>query len=504
MLGRSFRWRDLPLSAKGLIVTAIPMAPLLLTTVLFAVAHSREEAAENDVIRTLRIRSDVEQVLATLLGAEGNIRGYLLVGDRAFLESYDHRVQQLPVAFERISTLMRDVQQKTRLAALQQGVDQQLATYSKLLGDRAAVPVVDATDMRRSKLRMDALHALASEIVAKGDELLAARQARAAVAVRTTFLLVFGGAFLGLVGGVVAALLFSRGIAQRIERVRQNAELLGSARPLLPSPEGTDEVGQLGNRVESAARMLAERDQALVHRLREVTAAHEELESFSYSVSHDLRAPLRHIVGFAALLSNHAAVNWDDQSRRYVRIISEAATRMGCLVDDLLSFSRMGRKEMLRDQVDLSEVVPDIVRQLHHEESQRRVIWKIGDLPMVSGDQAMLRLAIANLIENAYKFSVDRDPAQIEIGTAPPVNGECVIYVKDNGAGFDMTYASKLFEVFQRLHSPEQFEGTGIGLANVRRIIERHGGRTWAEGRVNEGATFFLALPRNGERSVPA
>lgn len=259
--------------------------------------------------------------------------------------------------------------------------------------------------------------------------------------------------------------------------------------------ERRDEIGRLG----AAFNTMADRVQA-DHELLEQRVAERtrELEGFSHSVSHDLRAPLRHIVGFAALLEKHAAQRLDDQGRRYLGTIAEAARQMGRLVDDLLGFSRMARADMIQANVDLRELVREVVREVERESPGRKIAWTIRDLPVVVGDRAMLRVAFTNLIQNAHKYTSKRDVAEIEIGMAARSEGQHVVYVKDNGAGFDMTYASKLFGVFQRLHSVEEFEGTGIGLANVRRIIERHGGRTWAEGTVDGGATFFVTLPAGG------
>ncbi|HEY0873199.1 MAG TPA: ATP-binding protein [Vicinamibacterales bacterium] len=241
-------------------------------------------------------------------------------------------------------------------------------------------------------------------------------------------------------------------------------------------------------------------EQALQRQAADLAAANNELEAFSYSVSHDLRAPLRHIAGFAALLDKHAAAGLDEQGRRYLTTISSAAAQMGRLVDDLLQFSRMGRTDMHRGTVDLTSTVRQTIAELASESPDRKVEWTVRPLPEVVGDAAMLRLAISNLVQNAYKYTRHRDVARIEIGPAQPGNGEHVIYVKDNGAGFDMAFADKLFGVFQRLHRSDEFEGTGIGLANVRRIIHRHGGRTWAEGAVDHGATFYFSLPAEDQR----
>jgi light-regulated signal transduction histidine kinase (bacteriophytochrome) len=221
-----------------------------------------------------------------------------------------------------------------------------------------------------------------------------------------------------------------------------------------------------------------------------------ELEAFSYSVSHDLRAPLRHIDGFADMLRKHMGDGLDDKGRRFLTTISDAAKRMGTLIDDLLLFSRMGRAEMKLTMVDLDQVLDDALKDLHIGAEQRTVEFQRSPLPTAFGDRALLRQVFVNLLSNALKYSRTRERALIEIGPATAEADEVAVYVRDNGVGFDMTYATRLFRVFQRLHRTNEFEGTGIGLANVRRIISRHGGGVWADSKVGEGATFYFSLPR--------
>ncbi|WP_020471125.1 ATP-binding protein [Zavarzinella formosa] len=227
----------------------------------------------------------------------------------------------------------------------------------------------------------------------------------------------------------------------------------------------------------------------------ELTRSNSELESFSYSVSHDLRAPLRHVVGYAEMLKDSVSDRLTETDQRYIRTIIESSEFAGMLVDKLLAFSRMGRMEVVRTKVDLNKLVEEIRRQLIAPDSERRITWKIEPLPPVRGDQTMLRMAMQNLMENAVKYSRDREEAIIEI-TGHEEGKETIIAVRDNGIGFDMRYVDKLFGIFQRLHRVEEYEGTGIGLANVRRVISRHGGRTWAEAIVGQGAVFYFSLPR--------
>ncbi|MGA9776878.1 MAG: PAS domain S-box protein [Verrucomicrobiia bacterium] len=257
--------------------------------------------------------------------------------------------------------------------------------------------------------------------------------------------------------------------------------------------------------IYAAGRDITERKRAqaqitqlnadLQNRATQLEAANKELEAFSYSVSHDLRAPLRHIDGFVKLLHKQADEKLDARGRRYLDIIADSARQMGMLIDDLLIFSRMSRTELRHARVSLDALVHEAIHGLQVELNDRSIHWKISPLPEVEADPAMLRQVWVNLIANAVKYSRPRNPAEIEIGCHAD-NGELVFFVRDNGVGFDMQYVHKLFGVFQRLHRAEEFEGTGIGLANVRRIVHRHGGRTWAEGKIGGGATFFFSLPK--------
>jgi len=249
-------------------------------------------------------------------------------------------------------------------------------------------------------------------------------------------------------------------------------------------------------------RKRAERDirtlnEDLEKRTNELQVSNQELEAFAYSVSHDLRAPLRHMVGYTELLQKNAPPSLDEKNRRYMTMILESAKRMGNLIDDLLAFSRIGRAETRKTIVSLEQLVKEAVHEVQPEADGRNIAWTIGTLPELYGDRSMLKIALVNLISNAAKFTRMRPQAEIEIGSADGKDNETVVFIRDNGVGFDMKYARKLFGVFQRLHQTEAFEGTGIGLATVQRIIHRHGGRVWAEGLVGTGATFYFSVPQS-------
>jgi signal transduction histidine kinase len=239
-------------------------------------------------------------------------------------------------------------------------------------------------------------------------------------------------------------------------------------------------------------------NESLEYQVKQLEAVNQELEAFSYSVSHDLRAPLRHLSGFADLLQREPLDQCGENAKKYVQYISEASSHAGKLVDDLLSFARMGRAEMRRSRVNMPALVRMVIRELEPDMADRSVDWKIGELPTIIADPAMMALVVKNLLSNALKYTATRPEAIIEIDSTRKAT-ETTFRVRDNGIGFDMQYIDKLFKVFQRLHRSEDFAGSGIGLAHVQRILRRHGGRAWAEGVPGEGATFYFSLPNEAE-----
>jgi PAS domain S-box-containing protein len=281
----------------------------------------------------------------------------------------------------------------------------------------------------------------------------------------------------------------------------------GSRLPILTAAAAFDEEGTSGiglvvdiseqKRAEAELRRLnLQLEDHVRRRTADLEAANAELESFSYSVSHDLRAPLRHISGFSELLREQLREG-DDETRHFLDRIQQASADMSVLIDDLLQFSRVGRAEMHVERVDMAALVDDVLEVQRSDLDGRRVDVSVGDLPAVMGDRVLLRQVWANLLDNAFKYTRLRDPASVEVGSRED-GGETVYWVRDDGVGFDMLYVDRLFRVFERLHRTEEFEGTGIGLANVGRIVGRHGGRCGAEAVQGEGATFWFSLPRAG------
>lgn len=354
------------------------------------------------------------------------------------------------------------------------------------------------------------------DLYSRASALAAGASRRAARSQRVTLLLTFV-----MIGSVLAlsignGLLTYRLLDRRITRLREGTSHLAAGdlahRIAL---DDDDELAELGRAfdtmaaelqraqasLESQAVKVAALNEELNRQVMQLEAANKELEAFSYSVSHDLRAPLRHVQGYVDMLAREAAGHVTDKGQRYMKTIADASREMGVLIDDLLAFSRMGRTEMCEASVDLDALVQDTLRDLETSTRERTIVWTIPPLPSVQADAAMLNLALVNLLGNAVKFTRPRDPARIEIGTAGTEDGRIILFVRDNGVGFDPQYTHKLFGVFQRLHRADEFEGTGIGLANVRRIIARHGGRTWAEGSLDRGAAFYFTLEPSKKRT---
>jgi signal transduction histidine kinase len=415
------------------------------------VKNSRLDTASHELIQLI---GSIEEAL---IAAESGHRRYLVTGDESYLKAYRGLVEQMPEFSRYLQALAASSEQHERIAHLERLIKQQLDIETDAISRRAmngAEAVRHLALPGVAKRELDDIHRLIADLESSEQQATRARVLHSAGTTRSTIALLALGAVLQLV-------------------------LLGAVYFLIHH--------DITNRRRVAAELRCQSEL--------LQAANKELEAFSYSVSHDLRAPLRHIDGYAALLSKTAAESLNDKARRYLQTISDSAKQMGQLIDDLLVFSRMGRQEMLHSTVNLNQLIKTVIHDLRLDLQGTTISWTIASLPEVPGDPAMLRQVFMNLLSNAVKFTATRPKPQIEIGATRDTPGQITIFVRDNGVGFDMQYVNKLFGVFQRLHRNDEFEGTGIGLANVRRIIHRHGGRTWAEGAIDQGATFYLSLP---------
>jgi signal transduction histidine kinase len=490
-----WRWRDLPLRLKGIVLIALAILPLVVTAFFLYSVQRRVDQAERSVAQTLHVKSLLDRASTLVSDAELGARNYLVTRSPAAIAGVRTTSANLATVVAEISSLITDQSQRDRLrtfiAHAQGRTLTALIEYAQKSPAGAPLPIdlISRSNEAMVRLRGD----LAAMQTAE-DALLVARGGEARRA-RTRELLTVALGTTGFAAGVAVSLFFMGTLAGRIGAATANARRLAAGEPLLPMAVSRDEVGSLAEALTRTFGLLQSRDLELRRRVDDLAAANAELEAFSYSVSHDLRAPLRHIAGFAALLEKRAADRLDEDSARYLQTIAGAAARMGRLVDDLLAFSRMGRTDMLCKEVNLDDVIRDLVAEATEQSAGRRIHWSTHSLPLVKGDRTMLRVALSNLLSNAVKYTATRPLAEIEIGAQRSTNGERVVYVRDNGVGFDMAYAHKLFGVFQRLHGSDEFEGTGIGLANVRRIVQRHGGRTWAEAELGKGATFYVSLP---------
>jgi signal transduction histidine kinase len=323
------------------------------------------------------------------------------------------------------------------------------------------------------------------------------------------YLSIVGAVFLvSLITAVLMSVRIRRSVADPIVRLAETAQTVSRQRNYslrVPATSNLDELSSLITTFNDMLEQIEARDDALQEahnslewrvqeRTAQLNAVNEELEAFSYSVSHDLRAPLRHMSAFSQLLTEEYGESLHADARHYLDRIQESAKRMGQLVDDLLKMGQISRRALSSVKTDLNSLLNEVVKDLQLECAQRNIRWQIGELPSVECDPGLMKQVFMNLVSNAVKYSRRRESALIEVGLTIEEDGTPVIFIRDNGAGFDQRYADKLFGVFQRLHRADEFEGTGVGLATVQRIIKRHGGKIWALGELDKGSTFFFTL----------
>lgn len=457
---------NLSFEAKLKIGFCLVSALLLLVILIFLDTSNDFREARNQIAHTHEVIAALKAMSATMTGGQSSTRGYVLTGDRSYLEMYESARTNAVKQVEEIKALTADNPfYRERIDRLQRLVVEDLDYRESLIRAREAgsIEYQDAPPSAGGEgNQFNRLQALLADMEREERRLLHLRELEQEKTNDSA-----GG--LMVILSLLISSLFIAGY-RLIHRYVEEREAWRS-------------------KVEELNVMLVQRASALEH-------SNKELEAFSYTVSHDLRAPLRHITGFCTLLAKHQGDALDELGKRYLATISSATTRLGVLIDDLLVFARMGRAEMRPQRVVLEPLIRDVLTDFQRDLSNRNITLRNDELPAVQGDVTMLRQVFVNLLDNAIKYTRPRDPAVIEIGCDGMTDTEAVLFVRDNGVGFDMRYVNKLFGIFQRLHRVEEFEGTGIGLASVRRIIVRHGGKTWAEGKPGEGTTIFFTLPR--------
>ena len=427
---------------------------------------------------------------AALLMAQSNLRAYVLTGKIAFRSACDLAERNVPPQIAALSQLVGDNgEQLARVRRMTSAAGEFLrfqntnARYVDRDQRDAAVALIGTESGNRL---MQQFLVPMNEFLSEEERLATSRHARAANSNSVATVVVAAGLLLNvlLAGGLAA--VFTTGINRRLRVLMAIAERLAADRELLPALSAGDEIADLD-------RVFREMAATITDTADHLHQANREMESFSYSVSHDLRAPLRAIDGFSRILAEEYGEHLDEEANRLLGVIRKNTVRMAQLIDDLLAFSRLSRQPIARADINMCDLAARAFAEISVAAGGRNVEFVLSEIPPARGDLAMMRQVLMNLLSNAVKFTSLRPNARIEVGSEL-TNGEVAYFVKDNGVGFDMRYLHKLFGVFQRLHASDQFEGTGVGLAIVQRVIHRHGGRVWAESTQGEGATFHFTV----------
>jgi signal transduction histidine kinase len=453
-----------PVPSLALVGIVSTLLALTLTTVisLSSMRDFKQRAAI--VVVTNDVMNRIDDISALMTDAQSAVRGYVISGNETFLVPYRAAIDALPLQLAELNGLMDGKPEPLReLAALAALANESLAIGARVVQTRRsdAGGAMDLVTSGAGDEVQNRIRAQARRMIAAEQTLLAGREIAAAESASRASLLVALGALTGaLISGAAFLLL-------RVEnRKRRSADLA-----------------------------LAGANSALMQRACQLENTNKELESFSYSVSHDLRIPLRAVSGYARMFEEDYGDRVDSEGLRLLAVIRDNSKRMGDLIDDLLAFSRFGRQAMQQERIDMRSLVDSAIRLVRPDADDVAAQIEIGNLPRSVGDPALLQQVWVNLLSNAFKYSAMRAPPVIRIAGTDDAT-ETVYSIADNGVGFDMQYYGKLFGVFQRLHSADAFPGTGVGLAIAQRIVTRHGGRIWAEAVVDQGATFYFALPK--------
>ena len=474
------------------VITGFLVAALLTSFVGFLSWRSTRLAADDAdlVVHTYAVLGILDATVRHTADMETAARGFALTGEEPLLAPFENALPLIGSDLDTLRHLTADNRtQQERLDALEPQINAALAFSKRAVTQRrqtrAAPP---AGEFQQSKQLMDTVRATIQDMQAEETGLLDQRSGNAKAAkpwtkVITVIGAVFGLSFLGLAWFAINREI---GVSARAreEISALNAELeqrVDERTTALRSSER--EVHELNHELEKR----------VIQRTTQLEVANQELEAFTYSVSHDLRAPLRHISGFSKILVEEFGPSLSPEAQRYLQRIQESTTRMGVLVDDLLNLARLGRKQLRCQVTGLDSVVQEVISDLKPESDGRQVEWRVSSLPFVECDPSLIKQVFQNLLSNALKYTRPRASTVIEVNQTN-ADGQAVVFVRDNGVGFSMKYADKLFGAFQRLHRSEDFEGTGVGLATVQRIIQKHGGRVWVEAELDKGATFYFTI----------
>jgi len=492
----ALHWSKLTLRTKGLIVVALPVLPLAVFWSLTALTLINRRAPGTGINRNFAVQMNLPRVFSALLDADAGARDHVLTDHPAALARYEGAIGAVPSALGLLdSAIIDDAELQQLLDVLHGSVDEELAVLRRVIDgpDGTGQPLTERAALDQSAANLDRLRELTVRMQARQTALATAQLKRAELAGTVLVWMLLVGSVACSVGGIAAAIMVARSVSRRINILSRNAYRLAHGDAVHSVPLGDDEIGTLDRRLREASHLLRRREAQLRARTGELEAANRELEAFSYSVSHDLRAPLRAIDGFTALVESDYADELDQGAKDALARVRNAAQRMGNLIDEMLNLSQLSRADLAREKLDLSSAAGAIIDDLARHHPGRCVEVHVEPGLVVNADANLVRMALENLLHNAWKYTSKTDQPRIEVGSSQ--NGSAAAFhVRDNGAGFDMKYAARMFDPFQRLHAARDFEGTGIGLAIVQRVIHRHGCKIWAEGEVNVGATFHFTL----------
>jgi signal transduction histidine kinase len=487
----------LSIARKGLLLVLVPLLFQVAFAGIVVIVERVHRADRERELQTREVIAASYQILGLMVDAETGMRGYVLTGNPVFLEPYLFANGAVPGQLQRLRRSISGPQ-TPQIAGLERAARVSLDfQHSNLVrmnsGDReGAIASISQLDGKR---RMDLFRAAMQRFIVAEERLATLADARSRAAQTRLYVALAVGTVFDALLALLLGFYFARSISARLAQVTENTLRVERLEPLAEVLTPGDEIALLDARLHAMAGKIVSTQSGL-------ESANRELNAFSYSISHDLRAPVRAVDGYARMLEEDYADGLGIEGGRFVATIRSEARRMGRLIDDLLAFAQLTRADVAVAEVDVGAVVREVVTDVSRQ-TPNAAEFRIGRLPAARGDRAMLRQVLVNFISNAVKFSRREEKPAIEIG-GEPRNGENVYWIRDNGVGFDMRYASKLFGVFQRLHKFDEFEGTGVGLAIVQRVISRHGGRVWAESELGAGASFFFSLPAVAEEQVHA